>query len=293
MRAASLLQNKNGQPKATRESKIDFNVQFDWPGAEAWLATKTGRLITNDAWLSDRRWARAQELWTIGRDSEASLEIYDLMESLKADPIAMYTMSRALLAQGKVSHSARAGQRMMRALQTNPNAGLPKALLSLSYPPAYSAPLQKYAAASGISPLLMLAFIRQESFFDPRAESGANALGLTQLVPDTAKALAKKLGLPDIEDNEDILTADLNLHLGAQYMSDQVKSFDNEIFVAFAAYNAGPGPAKRWRQSAGDDPDIYLEAIEYGESRLYVQLVGENYAIYRYLYGGETTINWP
>jgi soluble lytic murein transglycosylase-like protein len=76
-------------------------------------------------------------------------------------------------------------------------------------------------------------------------------------------------------------------------MSDQVKSFDNEIFVAFAAYNAGPGPAKRWRQAAGDDPDIYLEAIEYSESRLYVELVGENYAIYRYLYGGEATINWP
>ena len=76
-------------------------------------------------------------------------------------------------------------------------------------------------------------------------------------------------------------------------MSDQVKSFDNEIFVAFAAYNAGPGPAKRWRQASGDDPDIYLESIEYSESRLYVQLVGENYAIYRYLYGGETTINWP
>ena len=181
----------------------------------------------------------------------------------------------------------------MRALKTNPNAGLPKALLSLSYPPAFNAPLQKYASASGISPLLMLAFIRQESFFDPRAESGAGALGLTQLLPDTARAQAQKLNLSKIENDEDIMTADLNLHLGAQYMSDQVKSFDNEIFVAFAAYNAGPGPAKRWRQTAGDDPDIYLEAIEYSESRLYVQLVGENYAIYRYLYGGESTINWP
>ena len=69
MRAAALLQNKNGQPKATRESKIDFNAQFDWPAAEAWLATKTGRLIPNEAWLNDRRWARAQELWTVGRDS--------------------------------------------------------------------------------------------------------------------------------------------------------------------------------------------------------------------------------
>ena len=147
------------------------------------LATKTGRLITNEAWLNDRRWARAQELWTIGRDSEASLEIYDLMESLKADPIAMYTMSRALANQGKVSHSARAGQRMMRALRPTPTPACRKRCCRSLTRSAFSSPLQKYAAASGISPLLMLATNRQESFFDPRAESGANAFGLTHWCP--------------------------------------------------------------------------------------------------------------
>jgi soluble lytic murein transglycosylase len=201
-------------------------------------------------------------------------------------------LSRELQAQGRIGMSARAGQRLLRTLNTNPNAGLPKALLSLSYPPAFAAGVTKYAQDSRISPLLLLAFIRQESFFDPRAESGAGALGLTQVLPSTAKALADQLKAGSVE-RERLLQADLNLRLGARYMSDQLSKFDNEIYVAFAAYNAGPNGAQRWRKTAGDDADVFLEVIEYEETRLYVEIVSENYAIYRYLYAGEDEPNLP
>ena len=71
-------------------------------------------------------------------------------------------------------------------------------------------------------------------------------------------------------------------------MADQLKDFNNEIFVAFAAYNAGPNAAKRWRDAGRhDDADVYLETVEFAETRLYIEIVAENYAIYRYLYGGE------
>ena len=70
-------------------------------------------------------------------------------------------------------------------------------------------------------------------------------------------------------------------------------SFNNEIFVAFAAYNAGPNAATRWRAASGMDADVFLETIEFSESRLYVELVAENYAIYRYLYAGAPYPNLP
>jgi soluble lytic murein transglycosylase-like protein/tetratricopeptide (TPR) repeat protein len=292
VRAGSLLQNRHDQPKATREAKLDLAQSYDWPAAEAWLSTKVGRLVNNNAWANDQRWARALELWTIGRNSQGDLEAFDLIETHGRDPVAMYTLARHLQTEGRVSMSARAGQRLVAALDTNPNAGLPKALLSLSYPAAFGTLAQKHAQNERISPLLLLAFVRQESFFNPRAESPVGALGLTQVVPATGVELASRLGVRDFA-SEDLLHADLNLRLGASYMAQSLRDLDNELFVAFSAYNAGQSPSRRWRQTAGKDADVFLEQIEYTETRRYVEIVAENYAIYRYLYGGESTPNLP
>jgi soluble lytic murein transglycosylase len=293
IRALSLLAGRHAQPKATRESNVNLDPSFDWSAAEVWLAQKTGRPVSEGAWTADPRWLRAQELWAIGRVGQGDGEVFDLMEANAQDPIAMYTMSRRLLNLGRISMSGRAGQRLLRALDTNPNEGLPKAILSLSYPAAFASLAEKYASAEKISPLLLLAFVRQESFFDPRAESPAGALGLTQLLEDTAKETASKMSLQDFDVSE-LQHAETNLRIGARYMADQLREFKDEIFVALAAYNAGPGAAQRWRDAEGtDDADVYLETVEFAETRVYVEIVAENYAIYRYLYGGESEPNLP
>ncbi len=188
--------------------------------------------------------------------------------------------------------SARAGQRLLRVLNTNPNAGLPKPLLALSYPAAFAPLVQQAAFEQGVSPLLMLAFIRQESFFDPRAVSPADARGLTQVIPPTARAIASTLDVTGFS-LEQLLHADLNLQFGAKYMADQLNAFNGELFVAFAAYNAGPTAAFGWRDVSGDDADLFLQTVEFSETQLYVEIVAENYAIYRYLYGGQPEPNLP
>jgi soluble lytic murein transglycosylase-like protein len=292
IRALGLSGGQQNQPHAAVESSIDLAPKFDWTAAETWLAQKTGRPATDKVWLNDNRWSRAQELWRVGRSSYADLEVYDIIESDGGDPIAMYTLSRELLNEGRVSMSGRAGQRLLRVLDTTPTAGLPKAILSLSYPAAFGTMVQQYADAAKVSPLLLLAFMRQESFFDPRAVSPAGALGLTQLLPDTANSLANALNLQGVDDDT-LLHAGLNLQLGAKYMADQLSRFSNELFVALAAYNAGPNAASRWRDAAGADADLYLETVEFSETRLYIQTVSENYAIYRYLYAGEKQPDLP
>ena len=87
--------------------------------------------------------------------------------------------------------------------------------------------------------------------------------------------------------------ADLNLKIGAAYMAQQLKDFDNSIFAAFAAYNAGPNAASSWYKAAKNDGDEFLEQVEFSETRLYIRNVSENYAIYRYLYGGEDAPSLP
>jgi soluble lytic murein transglycosylase len=292
IRAFGLKAGQHEQPDAERESGIDLTPDWDWAAAETWLATKTGKPADVRIWETDSRWAKAQELWRVGREDWGDLEVYDMIDAYATDSVAMYTLSRSLLDSGRVSMSGRAGQRLLRTLDTNPDQGLPKALLSLSYPAAFGPMVQQYADDVKVSPLLLLAFIRQESFFDPRAVSAVGALGLTQLLPETATSLANAMGIDEPSD-EDLLHADLNLKLGARYMADQLQRFGNEVFVALAAYNAGPTAADRWREDSGDDADLFVETIEFGESRLYVEIVSENYAIYRYLYGGEAEPNLP
>jgi soluble lytic murein transglycosylase len=115
---------------------------------------------------------------------------------------------------------------------------------------------------------------------------------LTQVIPPTGEALARALGVDDFTP-EQLLHADLNLRFGARYMADQLRRFRGEMFVAFAAYNAGPTAAERWRAASGTDADLFLETVEYHETQLYVEIVAENYAIYRYLYGGQAEPNLP
>lgn len=293
IRAGNLLKGDDEQPELTREANVNLNAGFDWPAAEAWLAQKTSRSVSEGPWSTDQRWLRAQELWLVGRNSQGDGEIFDLMESYAGDPIAMYTMARRLQSLGRVGMAGRAGQRMLRTLNTNPNQGLPRALLSIAYPPAFGNFATKYSNEEKISPLLLLAFVRQESFFDPRAESPVGALGLTQMLPNTGSSVAIQLGMNNYSPAQ-LLHAETSLRVGAKYMAQQLKEFDNEIFVAFAAYNAGPNAAKRWRDAKGtDDADVYLETVEFAETRLYIEIVAENYAIYRYLYGGESKPTLP
>lgn len=295
IRAVALLNGRHGLPKATVEANINLTPDFDWAAAEAWLSQRTGRTVTpahEQPWAADSRWARAQELWTVGRAVQAEVEALSLLDSYNQDPIALYTMARALAAQGRTSISGRAGQRLLRVLNTKPNQGLPKAILSLSYPAAFPTAVQRYAQAEGISPLLMLAFIRQESFFDPRAVSPAGALGLTQVLPATGRTLASRLGVTGFESDQ-LLQADTNIRFGAHYMANALRELDGNIYAALAAYNAGQAAARRWLPAAHGDADLYVEVVEWAETRLYLEIVAENYAIYRYLYAGEPVPNLP
>ena len=135
---------------------------------------------------------------------------------------------------------------------------------------------------------LIYAIIRQESEFYSGARSGAGALGLMQVMPKTAKYLAKKLGL--IYDKERMFRDELyNVRLGTQYVRELLRLFQGSTVLSVAAYNAGPGSVKKWIKSYGDprgkgiDPLVWIEMIPYSETRNYVSRVLGNELIYRSL----------
>lgn len=143
------------------------------------------------------------------------------------------------------------------------------------------------ADISGAGKALAYAIARQESEFNVGAVSGAGARGLLQLLPGTAKDLAKKAGLPYSKDR---LTSDAgyNATLGAAFLDEQLGRFDGSYVLTFAGYNAGPRRAREWIAKYGDPrgQDLnavidWIERIPYTETRGYVQRVMENYEVYK------------
>ncbi len=135
---------------------------------------------------------------------------------------------------------------------------------------------------------LVLALIRQESAFDPRAVSRAGARGMMQLMPATAKRLARTVGQP-YSRNRLLSDPRYNVQLGTAYLNSMLKRFDNTPALALAAYNAGPGRVDRWIRQMGDprtgeiDLIDWIESIPFGETRNYVQRVLESETVYREL----------
>jgi soluble lytic murein transglycosylase len=133
---------------------------------------------------------------------------------------------------------------------------------------------------------LLLAVIRQESAFHTTAKSSAGARGLMQILPSTARPLARGLKL---RYSRKRLTSDpeFNIALGQAYLADLIDEFDGSYVLALAAYNAGPGRARRWIKLFGHPADEavnaidWVESIPYFETRNYVQRVLENLHIYR------------
>ena len=167
-------------------------------------------------------------------------------------------------------------------LQDHP--GAPPEALQLEYPLEYLSLVKSDAAENGFSPLLLLALVRQESLYDPSAVSTAQAMGLTQVVEATAHEIAGQLGVTDFK-ALDLLRARTSLQFGAHYLGSSLAGFGGEIGPALAAYNAGAGNAGGWRDASSADPDLFLETIDFPETRLYVEVVLENYARYLYAYG--------
>ncbi|ANT50740.1 lytic transglycosylase domain-containing protein [Mesorhizobium amorphae] len=152
------------------------------------------------------------------------------------------------------------------------------------------------ANISGSGKALAYAIARQESEFNVGAISSAGARGLLQLMPGTARQLAKKAGLTFSQTR---LTSDAgyNATLGSAFLGEQLERFDGSYVLTFAGYNAGPNRAAQWVAKYGDprgkDVDAvvdWIERIPYTETRSYVQRVMENYEVYKMRISGRYDI---
>ncbi|RMD96224.1 MAG: hypothetical protein D6812_17510 [Deltaproteobacteria bacterium] len=158
----------------------------------------------------------------------------------------------------------------------------------LLYPVAFWPEIGKATAGCGVDPFLLLSIIRQESAFDPQAVSRAGAVGLMQIMPRTARQIARKRGRSIRVTQSSLFSPSLNLELSCAYLRDLLERHDNDLIRVLAAYNAGERRVRRWwAENAPLVSDEIAERIEYPETRAYVKTVLRNYFHYRRLFAQE------
>jgi soluble lytic murein transglycosylase len=171
----------------------------------------------------------------------------------------------------------------------------PARVARLLYPIDHLDSVLRWSSEYDLDPLFVYAVMREESWFDPAAESWVGARGLLQIMPSTGRDLARQVGMAAF-DRADLFDPDVNIRLGTFYLSALLHELNSEPAVALSAYNAGKRNALRWRAGAEEpeeggaataqfDVDRYVAGITYRETYNYVQKVSRSWAIYRHLYG--------
>ena len=264
----------------------------EWAEWDAWLVNRSLISPTTSGDLSAPDLAvavgRLDALLASGLLPESEDAAREICQRRAYGPAVLATVADRLRAGGHVSFSMTLGHRLLKVLEAageTSTLALPSVARKLAYPLAYARLVADSAIREGIDPYVLLALMKQESWFNPTAESKANARGLTQFIRPTAVAIARELNWPNWS-WDDMFHPYVAVPFGARYVSSLIRDFRGNALFATAAYNAGPGPATKW--VGGDwekDPDQFVAGITYRETRGYVTSIATYAEVYRDTYG--------
>ena len=218
----------------------------------------------------------------------AAQELAALEAALTSDPRMLDVLIGYYEQNGQHRRAIRFAEKIVSVSPAEGLSDAPAYLKKRVCPTHYRGTVVRECAERGVDPGLMFSLIRQESLFEPGARSGPGANGLTQIMPPTARWIAKRLGYRNFETSW-LRDPEINIKFGVYYLALQLEEFDGDVFRALAAYNSGPGNVPRWWEFGGtEDPDVFFEDIGFAETRDYVERVYRYYQMYGEIYGGFT-----
>jgi soluble lytic murein transglycosylase len=211
----------------------------------------------------------------------AAFEMEIARSEAESRPGALYLIAESLIENGQPV----AGMLLGREIHRREAAWNPR-LLRIVYPFPHRALIEAEARRHSLDPFMVAGLIRQESMFNPIAVSPAGAIGLMQVMPATGQMLARRAGISGF-DAATLRRPEVNVRLGTLFLADLLSRSGNRT-EAFAAYNAGPSRAARWRAFPEyRDEELFAERIPFTETRDYVKILNFNARIYQTLYGNE------
>lgn len=270
-----------GTPTAT--NALFARLRLDVAGADWQHAIQTADELRTNAfsrkvWTSpdEVAYLKAYSLERAGRLEEATNAYLAIPD--RADSYYGWLATKRLLALNSPARRAQVNDRAERVkAQINSAANL--------YPAQYREAILREASRRKIDPRLVLAIMRQESGFRPRAKSPAAARGLLQLTIDTATRYAAHVGLNNLRD-EDLYRPETSILLGSEYLADLSRQFPELPEAVAASYNGGEDNVARWVKRSGKQRDagVFTAEVGFDETKNYVYKVMANYRAYQQLY---------
>jgi soluble lytic murein transglycosylase len=251
-------------------------------GIDPWATLAPGPQPAPIAAETERKLTVIDLLNQAGLHEEAKAVLATITNSPPERPEELIGLSQALAEHGFGQQAVLFGWRAHSALRGRWSASVLRAI----YPLAYEEIILAEADSRRLDPHLVAAIARQESAFAPDVTSRAGARGLLQIMPETGRWWANRLGVRDYSD-ELLYHPEINVHLGTAYFADLQRRY-SELQLSLIAYNAGPTRARRWRQRPEYriDPELFAERIPFSETRTYVRNVQAHFRIYSQLYSG-------
>ncbi len=289
-RASDLLYNR-----PIFDAPLSYSFAYDGRSekirAEEWLKTQfnlpAGLDLSGLGALAEHpTLKRGDDLWRLGLYDDARAEFEALRQAVQSDPELSYRLAVHLIDIGAYRSGISTARQVLNLAGMDDAATLkgPAYFNHLRFGPYFGDLVLPLAKEYNFHPLFIFSVIRQESLFEGFVRSSAGANGLMQIMPATGEGIVQDLGWPENYSQEDLVRPLVNLHLGVDYLDEQRRLFDGDLYAALAAYNSGPGNAMVWKELSHDDPDLFLEVIRYPETRDYVRKIYEIFAIYRWLY---------
>ncbi len=250
------------------------------------VAQNTPLVFAAEPALDQPGFFRAVALLQVGDTARAMSELRALGFLAPDGDVERYWLSVALFDRaGAHPLSVELARKRVLDLLRRAPKGRDLAFYRLAYPPAFAPLIEEASDREHVPSAFVRAVAREESAFNPRAVSRAQAYGLIQIIQPTARAIARGLDLP--HDPESLRRPDINLALGVRFIGTLASGFGGQFGLVPAAYNAGPGATQRWLNERASEPlDVWIENVPYDETRHYTRRVLQSYGIYAWLDSG-------
>ena len=277
--ARERLQEPSLQAATASPAMLEFLRAIPWPPRPQFPSFEPGK-------EAQSRLDRAQLLELTGLNDFAEGEL-KFGARVDAEQENVYALELAKLAAAR-----NAPDQALRYVKTYtpgylymPLDQAPVPFWQYAFPIPYRDSIVQHSREESLDPYLVAALIRQESEFNVGVKSHANAYGLMQLLPSTARDLARHFGIRRLNADQ-LLVADRNVQLGTYFFHNLLNSYGGQAEIALASYNAGPTRANLWRTwGPFREPAEFIEIVPFHETRGYVQIVLRNADVYRRLYG--------
>lgn len=263
-------------------SRLSIDTVSDSTRAVRWLDSVSLGVKRPFAFEDSLNVRRGVVLAAIGATAEAEMFLEPIELTYPGNLSFEFKIATFYRSIGAPAQAALAGRRLSWRIPSECRAALSLPVYSLMYPLFFRDIVKSEAIRRNVDPYFVFAVIRQESVFNPAIASSAGAIGLMQIMPATGKAIAQDLKEPFAIDT--LYRPAGNIRYGTYYLRSLLDQFNENEVLTLASYNGGPPNAKEWYlRNKGKDFDLFVEDIDFSETRKYVKKVLANYWVYRKL----------